>query len=61
MNKPVFRERVSENLISEFDLGRWDTRLFGLLKVKKKKYSKFAKDLQNTQTQTQKPQKFGFF
>ncbi len=37
MNKPVFQERISQKIyFFEFDLGRCDTRLFGLLKVKKK-------------------------
>ena len=38
MNKPVFQERISQKIyFFEFDLGRCDTRLFGLLKVKKNK------------------------
>ena len=37
MNKPVFQERISQKIyFFEFDLGRCDTRLFGLLEVKKK-------------------------
>ena len=41
MNKPVFQERISQKIyFFEFDLGRCDTRLFGLLKVKKKKVKK---------------------
>ncbi len=35
MNKPVFRERISQEIFFYgFDLGRCDTSLFGLLKVK---------------------------
>ena len=35
MNKPVFQERISQKIyFFEFDLGRCDTRPFGLLKVK---------------------------
>ncbi len=37
MNKPAFQERISQKIyFFEFDLGRCVTRLFGLLKVKKK-------------------------
>ena len=40
MNKPVFQERISQKIyFFQFDLGRCDTSLFGLLKVQKKKQS----------------------
>ncbi len=42
MNKPVFKERISQEIyFFKFYLGRCDTRLFGLLKVKKKNCKDF--------------------
>ena len=61
MNKPVFRERVSENLISEFDLGRWDTLLFGLLKVKKKSIRNLQKICKLLKPKPKNPKNLGFF
>ena len=47
MNKPVFQERISQKIyFFEFDLGRCDTRLFGLLRVKKKSLKKMQLQLQ---------------
>ena len=46
MNKPVVQERISQKIyFFEFDLGRCDTRLFGLLKVKKKKFLNMPKKI----------------